>query len=326
MALSSFLKKAKKLQDEMQAQHEQGPKHTQGGHDEGNWLIAYADMMTLLCGFFIMMFALAAINSEQRQKTKEEIAKHFGGQVPDSKIVDPPKDPDPSASLQKENPVEELKKYFSKILLDAGIEQEATIRMEPNGISVAFESTLFFDTLSAYIKDQGRSVLDKLITALLKRQNDEKKLFNVVVEGHTDGRLILSGVYPSNWELSSARAARVVRLFIEQGLSPEKTLAIGYADTRPRLPHRLPNGSWNEKALVSNRRVVVRILEGSPEVLKASNEGDAVQPEVPVNAVTGVQQSVLPNPQTKPNERTPATNQNIPKLETHSAFEAKPAH
>ncbi len=168
--------------------------------------------------------------------------------------------------------------------------------------------------------------MDKLITALLKRQNDEKKLFNVVVEGHTDGRPILSGVYPSNWELSSARAARVVRLFIEHGLNPEKTLAIGYADTRPRLPHRLPNGGWNEKALLSNRRVVVRILEGSPEILKASNEGEAVQPEVPVNAVTGVQVSAPQSSQTQPVERTPATKQNAPKLETHSAFEAKPAH
>src|SRR3712207_9008787 len=56
----------------------------------------------------------------------------------------------------------------------------------------------------------------------------------IVVEGHTDSRPIISGIYPSNWELSGARAARVVRIFLEQGFPADLLTAIGYADTRPQ--------------------------------------------------------------------------------------------
>src|SRR5690606_8721044 len=99
------------------------------------------------------------------------------------------------------------------------------------------------------------------------KQRENKKEYRILVEGHTDQRPIVSGPYPTNWELSGARSSQVVRMFLDQGFSPGKLLSIGYADTRPEKPARTPAGEWDEAALNKNRRVVVRILDDGSSVL-----------------------------------------------------------
>jgi chemotaxis protein MotB len=143
------------------------------------------------------------------------------------------------------------------------VEKETTVRVDPRGVSIAFESTLFFDTLSADVKTEGQTILGKLAVALDARQKQDLTHYKLVVEGHTDSRPIISGIYPTNWELSSARASRVVRFFIEKGFSPDKLSAVGYADTRPAVPTRTPAGSLDESALPKNRRVVIRIFDSA---------------------------------------------------------------
>jgi len=98
-----------------------------------------------------------------------------------------------------------------------------------------------------------------------------------VIEGHTDSKPVVSGQYPSNWELSSARASRVVRSFVDRGFDPKQMAALGYADTRPVEESRSPDGKWNEDSLSKNRRVVVRIFHErqsqKPTELAAAGEG-----------------------------------------------------
>src|SRR5690606_17816248 len=97
------------------------------------------------------------------------------------------------------------------------------------------------------------AALDKLIQGIATHQAKENKSYRVVIEGHTDSRPITGGVYPSNWELSGARAARVVRLFLNHGFSADRLTAIGYADTHPEVPSRTPSGDWDSEALAKNR-------------------------------------------------------------------------
>jgi len=217
-----------------------------GGHDESNWLVSYADMMTLLCGFFIMLFSMAKMDEPKYESMKQEVSKQFGGEyhAPDS---------------------QQMAKFATQVMDEAGLSKEIVIRHDYGGMTVTFQSKLFFDTLGADVSPQGKEILNKLIGLVNQRQEKEGKKYKIVVEGHTDSRPIVSGAYPSNWELSSARASRVVRLFLDKGFAPDHLTAIGYADTRPEVQDRDESGTLVPNALAKNRRVVLRVLEPGTE-------------------------------------------------------------
>lgn len=213
-----------------------------GGHDESNWLVSYADMMTLLCGFFIMLFSIAKIDNEKYEKVRESVSKQFGG------------------SFKSANA--EYARFLHQIIEKNGLEKETSVRFSADGVSLVFQSTTFFDTLSAEISPDGAKALEPFITEISRIQVAEGKKFKVAIEGHTDSRKILSGPFPSNWELSSARAGRVVRAFIDHGFEPTRLLAIGYADTKPEAVETLADGrSPSAESGDRNRRVVIRIFD-----------------------------------------------------------------
>jgi chemotaxis protein MotB len=218
--------------------------HPEAPHDESNWLVSYADMMTLLCGFFVMLFSMAKLNQPEYEKVKKAVAEQFGGHY--------------------QAPTEELTKFVTQIIEELGVAQETVVTSDGSGVSIAFQSLVFFDTLSSEVKPEGRIILNKLIESIVRRQETDKKAYKIVVEGHTDSRPIVGGLYPSNWELSGARAARVVRMFLDRGFPSNHLVAIGYADTRPEVEARSPSGVLSGELLAKNRRVVIRILE--PEV------------------------------------------------------------
>ncbi len=259
MGLQKFLKKAHEIEEEhSERRHEEGEsslKSAAHNHDESNWLVSYADMMTLLCGFFIMMFSMARIDDYQYEYVKKEIARQFGGDY--------------------KSQTEDLAKFVSQVLEESGVEKDTVLKPEPSGVTIVFHSTVFFETASSDIRPAGRAILERLITAVDDRQMAELKKYKIVVEGHTDSRPIIGGLYPSNWELSAARATRVVRMFLERGFDPERLTAIGYADTRPLSPQRTPAGQWDETALTKSRRVVIRILEPKVDSIPFA------QPEAP---------------------------------------------
>jgi chemotaxis protein MotB len=171
---------------------------------------------------------------------KEAISKEFGGKYTP-----------PNENLEKN-----IKDGFAK----TGLEKTIQIHSDPFGVTITFESTILFDTLSAEVTPEGRVAIEKAALVIEDAEEAEDIALKVVVEGHTDSRPVVGGSYPSNWELSGARAARVVRIFLEKDYYPEDLIAIGFADTRPLEDPRQPDGSWNEEALSKNRRVVIRVL------------------------------------------------------------------
>jgi chemotaxis protein MotB len=205
-------------------------------HDEGNWLISYADLMTLLCGFFIMMLSLSTIDEKKFESVRQSISKEFGG------------------NFKKAN--EEYAAYIQKILNEHNLQNDVVVRFDPEGVSVLFKSTSFFDSLSAELKEESFKLLTPFVDGITSLQKKENKKFKVIVEGHTDSRAVIGGPFPSNWELSGARASRVVRYFIEKGFEPTSLVAIGYADTKPEAEVREPA---SEEQHSKNRRVVIRI-------------------------------------------------------------------
>jgi chemotaxis protein MotB len=216
-------------------------KKTNEEHSDANWIISYADMMTLLCIFFIMLFSMSKLNVPEFESAKKEVAEHFG--------------------TKYESPTEDLGKFINMVLVEAGVQKQVTMTSDGTAVAIAFHSTMFFDTLSAEISPAGQDIVDKIASKLAEFQQKKNKQYKIVVEGHTDDQPILGGPFPTNWELSSARASRVVRMFINKGFDPKVMLPIGLADTQPvEASTRNPDGSWNQESLAKNRRVVMKIL------------------------------------------------------------------
>jgi chemotaxis protein MotB len=261
MSVDNFLKKAKAIEKQNEERPEAKEESGAHGDDESNWLVSYADMMTLLCGFFIMMFSMAKMDEPKYELMKASVAKSFGGEY--------------------KLPSQGLADHITQLLHEAGIEKDTVVKIDTKGVVIAFSSTIFFDTLSAEVKPAGVIVLNKLIEGIAHRQGVERKSYKIVVEGHTDSRPIVAGMYPSNWELSASRAARVVRMYLDRGFQPNHLTAIGYADTHPEVNPRLPDGRLDEAKLARNRRVVIQILEphidSIPYPEEASPAGDGVK-------------------------------------------------
>jgi chemotaxis protein MotB len=198
-------------------------------------------MMTLLCGFFIMLYTMTNLDQKKYQAVAAEIAKQFGGKV--------------------ESPLEILLKDLKTKIDHQKLVLPFEITMDTYGILIVFQSTLFFETLSAEVLPDGQEALKRVAQVIRDTQKDKKRVFRIVVEGHSDARNVVSGLFASNWELSAARAARVVRTFLDEHFDPKQMTAVGYADTHPVAPDKNKDGSWNEANLAKNRRVVIRILD-----------------------------------------------------------------
>jgi chemotaxis protein MotB len=218
--------------------HAVGEEEVSEEHSDSNWIVSYADMMTLLCVFFVLMYSLSKPDVKKLEEIKKETTKYFGGayKVPFENLVDK---------------IRELAKA-------KGLEKIVTIEADESGVSATFHGTIFFESGRAELLPDGLDILSKM-GDVIKR---EAPGFKIVVEGHTDDNPIKSPIYPSNWELSGARASRVIRMFESMGFDRKLLTGIGYSDTRPVLPNRDANNAALPLNQSQNRRVVLRVLRG----------------------------------------------------------------
>jgi flagellar motor protein MotB len=142
----------------------------------------------------------------------------------------------------------------------AGAKPVSDAHVEQKGdriTTIAFDSTALFGRASATLNSSGKVILQEVIGNL---KSEDYRDYMVTIEGHTDDAPINTVQFPSNWELSTARAAAVVRFFVEQGVSAQRLRAAGYADTRPLQPNRDDAGIEMPDNQTKNRRVVI-VLE-----------------------------------------------------------------
>ena len=228
-----------------------------GGHDAAGmmrWLLTYADMITLLMAFFIMMYSMSVLNQQKFRQAAESLRSEFGPQRPEATSGDAGLMPDVSLALEKDvQSVEDrLREYAKKNDLEDLI--RTTHRDRSLVISLASDNLLFARG-EAELRPPALAILDK-IAGLLKGIPNA-----ITVEGHTCNLPISTQRYPSNWELSGARACSVVRYLIaEKRLDAKRLAATGYADSRPIAPNDTEDGR------VRNRRVNLVILaQSAPE-------------------------------------------------------------
>lgn len=214
-------------------------KNSSHGADEGegNWLISYADMMTLLVGFFILLQSFSKIDSSNFEKIKKETTKVFGGEY--------------------KLPFEKLSSELKRTIKENKLDEQIFMNETDEGIEITFRGALFFDSGSVNLREEAKSLMNQLIPQISQNAKD----FGIVIEGHTDNKPVSSGVIASNWELSSIRACSVLRMFQEQGFNPKKLKALGWGDQKPILPNEDQNNNSLPENQAQNRRVVVKILK-----------------------------------------------------------------
>jgi len=217
-----------------------------------DWLMTYADMITLLLCFFAVFLSVSQPKEDKIEQAQKEVKKVFSNPEHIHKTVIPDLIPDNLPSGSGILPAYKNANPFGLVSTNRNIEIKPGDRVT----TIEMNSSAFFDSGSAVLNEEGIKILGN-ISAVIK--DNQFKDYRVIVEGHTDDVPIRTAQFPSNWELSTARAASVVRLFIEQGFPPARLQASGYADTFPKVPNKDETGKPIPLNQSKNRRVLIRL-------------------------------------------------------------------
>lgn len=235
------------------------PKSDSGGGEE--WLMTYADSITLLMAFFVMLFSISKLDHKKFIEITAAIEKELGQREPGTKLspntggveadVDEPVDEVTDTTDELQQKVEEMEAFTESLQMEGIlVERRAT------GFEIELSSQLLYVSGSAELRKEVKGVLTD-VGGLLKGL--EPDAFSIEVQGHTDSTPIRSSQYASNWELSAARATGVVRFFIEQGLESSQLRATAFADTQPKKELAFADDPRAEEVAAMNRRVVIRV-------------------------------------------------------------------
>jgi chemotaxis protein MotB len=236
-----------------------------------DWLMTYADMITLLLCFFAIFLSISVPKEDQMKTARQRVLEQFASaealqNVKDIVIV--------GSAMQNEDAYDSLPSIVGMNhqgegqdktgdQLGSGRYQEeegGRHKPAPEGDRIKvieMPSAAFFTSGSATLSGDGQNLLQGIIDKDLKAENLQG--FQVTVEGHTDDVPIKTAQFPSNWELSTARAAAVVRFFIERGVDPSRLQASGYADVFPKVPNRDELGNPIAENRAQNRRVIIKL-------------------------------------------------------------------
>jgi len=172
--------------------------------------MTYADMMTLLFAFFVLLYSMSSPDPVKMSQIQDAM--------------------DEESSLKSQS---EIKQDFEEIIEEMGIEKSTNIISDPRGVAIEMDGDICFGSGSTNIKGTLQKILNEAANKLLINEKDYRM---VIVEGHTDSDKIpkkLQKINPTNWELSAARASNVVNYLIRQGVNSGRLQASGYADRWP---------------------------------------------------------------------------------------------
>lgn len=242
-------------------------------HNRERWLISYADFITLLFGFFVVMYSVSSVNEGKYKVLSETLTGVFnapqrsiepiavGGRISrpeppaDEEVIAPPvatapanqADEDAGRSRALQSMANQLEDQF-QTLINKGL---ITVETNDDWIELSLQNSLLFGSGNAEPHYDAFPVIEKIAGILADSDNA------VRVEGFTDNRPINTSAYPSNWELSAARAAAIVRLLAMNNVDPQRLAAIGYGQFQPVARNDTREGRSR------NRRVVLLISRES---------------------------------------------------------------
>ena len=214
---------------------EEGP-----GHER--WVVSYADLLTLLLAFFVVMYSISSVNEGRYRTVSEAMVQAFQA---NQQQAPPEKDKVKSRhGALMQGVADDILGVLDPMVRDGEVRVEDTAR----GIAVQINASMLFESGQAELNPAAVRSLESIARVLARAPNP------IEVEGHTDNSPINSPMFPSNWELSAARASRVVRLFVQTGVPATRLSAVGFGEHRSLDTNETPEGRGR------NRRVTVLIL------------------------------------------------------------------
>lgn len=245
------------------------------------WLVSYADFITLLFAFFVVMYAISSVNQGKYTQLTNSIGTAFSSdkvneQNPGagSSNADSPYKSQPSSLIK---PLPLSHKYYEKMRSEresmtrmgvdlsktlAPLIQEGKVQVVQNnrGVRIDIHDSLLFGPGSAELSDDASGIMAEIADVL--KQNERL----IQVEGHTDNVPIHNAAFFSNWELSAVRASSVVRMISADGIAENRLSAMGYGSAQPISENDTPMGR------ARNRRVSIMILYDTPQSANSGSE------------------------------------------------------
>ncbi|MCL2344599.1 MAG: flagellar motor protein MotD [Desulfobulbus sp.] len=233
------------------------------------WLVSYADFITLLFAFFVVMYAISSVNEGKYKVLSNALTNAFrnqtaqpGGQpiaviqgappVIARPIAKPDKVPD-TRKIEQRQRMKSIADEIMAALQPLVAQGKVRLLETSRGVTIEINDSVLFQPGQARLQPESISAM-RAIAAVLAGSD-----FPVIVEGHTDNLPIATVQFPSNWELSAMRATTVLRLFNDGGVGAERLTAIGYGETRPVESNATAEGR------ARNRRVSILIESNRPE-------------------------------------------------------------
>ena len=264
------------------------PKH----ENHERWLVSYADFITLLFAFFVVMFASSQTDKSKAQQVSDSVnealekggvataVQHILGGTVDDTGRGSAQMKGPGGSQPKKDPVEVMEllpsmKYLTKTLQKEIQDGKIDVRLEPRGLVMSLRQAAFFPSGEDNVDPGGFSSVEKIAANLRTLPNQ------IRLEGHTDAIPIHTARFRSNWELSAARGIAMMDLLNRQyGVARERMAIAGFADTVPLASNDTAEGRSK------NRRVDIVILNQTLANAKPTPAAAATAPSAPGTAAT----------------------------------------
>ena len=233
------------------------------------WAIPYGDLVTLLLALFVVLYSMSSVNEGKYRVLSDSLNEAFGGrprspspiQIGDNaqrgsapSLVSPVRLPLPSYGQPRggERDIRKMAAAMTKAMGALIDRKLVTVRANGLLLEIEIRADILFPSGVAAVSERARPVLTRVASVLAPFPNP------VRIEGHTDNVPVATAVFPSNWQLSAARAASVVALFVADGVDPRRLSVAGFGEFRPKAPNTSSEGRN------ANRRVLI-VVQGSEE-------------------------------------------------------------
>ena len=202
-----------------------------------SWLMSYADLITLLMCFFIIFVSV----SEPRKERISMLSSGMGGKF---------------GTVDLATPFDGVIRTLQGVVENNKSFRDITIEHSNKAVEMEMSSATFFKPFTAELAPEKMPLLVEIVASLRSVDFID---YRISIEGHTSDSPPQSGLYATNWELSSARAARMVRIFIDNGIKPKNIKAVGLADSQPKVPNLDMNGNFITANREKNERILVKL-------------------------------------------------------------------
>jgi chemotaxis protein MotB len=213
------------------------PKRHREEENVDNWLMSYADMITLLLAFFVIFISISEPKKEKMQAVTESMSGKFG-------------------TIDLSTPFQGAYKTLLALIERDQLLKDMAIERTQNGLRMELSSGAFFKKNSTQFAEDKQKALQQLADAI---KGISFLDYRVAIEGHSNDFEPVNTVYPSNWEFTSAQASHLARFLVKQGIDASRIKVTGYADTKPKVPNRDADGNaiWENQLLNARIEIVV---------------------------------------------------------------------